>query len=73
MKETQRKSNDDDESDVEDEEQMEEDDDGEVDPIKSIKAFKKLVVKTLEDNQMNDKRACKMEIMDFLNLLNIMN
>ena len=52
---------------------MEEEDDGEVDPIKSIKAFKKLVVKTLEDNQMNDKRACKMEIMDFLNLLNIMN
>ena len=43
------------------------------DPVKSIKAFKKLVVTTLEDNQMNDKRACKMEIIDFLNLLNIMN
>ena len=43
------------------------------DPIKNIKAFKDLVVKTLIDNDMNEKRACKMEIIDFLNLLKIFN
>lgn len=43
------------------------------DPVKCIKAFKRLVVQTLEENQMQDKRACKMEIIDFLNLLNIFN
>lgn len=43
------------------------------DPVKSIKAFKKLVVQTLEENEMHEKRACKMEIMDFLNLLKIFN
>jgi hypothetical protein len=41
--------------------------------VKDIKAFKNLVVKALENNEMSDKRACKMEIMDFLNLLNIFN
>lgn len=49
------------------------DDEGEKDPVKSIKAFKKLVVRTLEENQMQEKRACKMEIIDFLNLLKIFN
>lgn len=43
------------------------------DPIKSIKAFKKMIVQTLEENEMHEKRACKMEIMDFLNLLKIFN
>lgn len=43
------------------------------DPLKSAKAFKALVVKTLEDNQMDQKRASKMEIIDFLNLLRIFN
>ena len=43
------------------------------DPIKSIKAFKELIIQTLEENEMNEKRACKMEIMDFLNLLKILN
>ena len=56
---------------------MEDDDDeGPVesdDPVKCIKAFKRLVVKTLEENEMSEKRACKMEIIDFLNLLNIFN
>lgn len=59
---------------VKEEEEME--DDGAPDsddPVKDIKAFKKLVIKTLEDNEMQEKRACKMEIMDFLNLLNIFN
>ncbi len=50
-----------------------EEEEKEQDPVKSIKAFKSLVVKTLEDNQMQEKRACKMEIMDFLNLLKIFN
>jgi hypothetical protein len=53
---------------MEDEESKENDD-----PIKNIKAFKGMVVKILEDNEMNEKRACKMEIMDFLNLLKIFN
>jgi len=58
----------------EDEEEMDDAEEGESeDPLKSIKAFKKLVVKTLEDNEMSEKRACKMEIIDFLNLLNIFN
>ena len=43
------------------------------DPVQSLKAFKQLVVSTLEENEMNEKRACKMEIIDFLNLLNIFN
>lgn len=58
----------------EDEEEMEDDGAPDCDdPVKDIKAFKKLVIKTLEDNEMQEKRACKMEIMDFLNLLNIFN
>jgi len=66
------------EEDEKEEEEMEEEEDGEEskednDPVKSIKAFKRLVVKALEDNQMDQKRACKMEIIDFLNLLKIFN
>lgn len=64
----------DDNEDEDDEEHMDDDDgDNCSDPLKSVKAFKKLVVKTLEDNNMADKRACKMEIIDFLNLLKIFN
>lgn len=51
----------------------EEVDETEQDPAKNIKCFKRLVVQTLEENEMNEKRACKMEIMDFLNLLRIFN
>jgi hypothetical protein len=56
-------------------EEEEEDSDSEEseDPVKSLKAFKKLVVSTLEKHEMSSKRACKMEIIDFLNLLKIMN
>jgi len=57
----------------EDEEIEEEDGEESEDPVKSIKAFKKLVVSVLEENEMDKKRACKMEIIDFLNLLKIMN
>lgn len=59
---------DDEEEKMDDEEEKESSD-----PIKSIKAFKTMVVRILEDNEMNEKRACKMEIMDFLNLLKIFN
>lgn len=43
------------------------------DPLKNIKAFKKMVVEILEENEMQEKRACKMEIIDFLNMLKIFN
>jgi hypothetical protein len=56
-----------------DEEKMEDNEEESNDPVKSIKAFKTLVIKTLEDNEMDKKRASKMEIMDFLNLLRIFN
>jgi hypothetical protein len=58
---------------VKEEEEMDDEGPDSDDPVKDIKAFKKLVIKTLEDNEMQEKRACKMEIMDFLNLLNIFN
>ena len=60
---------DDEEEEDEEIEDMEESED----PVKSIKAFKRLVVSMLEENEMDKKRACKMEIIDFLNLLKIMN
>lgn len=64
---------DDDEEEKMEEEAGEEESKEEGDPVKNIKAFKLLVVSTLEKNEMLEKRACKMEIMDFLNLLKIMN
>ena len=36
-------------------------------------AFKKLVISTLEAEELSAKRAAKMEILDFLTLLNAMN
>lgn len=42
-------------------------------PLTSKSAFKKLVIDTLESNELDQKRAAKMEILDFLNLLNVMN
>ena len=48
---------------------MEED----TDPMTSRLAFKHLVIKTLEDEDLLTKRAAKMEILDFLSLLNAMN
>jgi 18S rRNA (adenine1779-N6/adenine1780-N6)-dimethyltransferase len=59
---------DEEEEEMEDEEESKSDD-----PIKCIKAFKKMVVTALIDNEMDQKRACKMEIIDFLNLLKIFN
>ena len=58
------------------EEEMEDDND-EVeegtDPLTSRVAFKKLVIETLEQEELLTKRAAKMEILDFLSLLNAMN
>ena len=67
---------DDDEDEKDEDDKMEDDAEEEkesADPVKNIKAFKDLVVATLNDNEMNEKRACKMEIIDFLNLLRIFN
>ena len=36
-------------------------------------AFKNLLVKVLTENELDQKRAAKMEILDFLTLLNVMN
>ena len=52
---------------------MEEGDDKESDSINSIYGFKKKVVSILEESKMSEKRASKMEIIDFLELLNVFN
>ena len=57
----------------EDEEEMDEEESKDDDPLKSIKGFKAMVVKALIDNERDQKRACKMENIDFLNLLKIFN
>ena len=43
------------------------------DAMTSLGAFKKLVVETLEVNELSQKRAAKMECIDFLNLLSVLN
>jgi hypothetical protein len=43
------------------------------DPVESVSAFKNLLIKVLTDNELDQKRASKMEILDFLTLLNVMN
>lgn len=39
------------------------------DPLTCLVSFKELVIGILESNDLATKRAAKMEIMDFLNLL----
>jgi len=75
MEEDAQVEKEDEDDDDEEEEAMDEEskDGGEGDPLKDIKAFKKIVVTALIDNQMDQKRASKMEIIDFLNLLKIFN
>ena len=54
----------------------EEMDDGEAgtgDPLTCLTSFKKIVTDTLDDNDLSQKRAAKMEILDFLNLLSLFN
>lgn len=43
------------------------------DPKTCIVAFKQLVIDVLEQNELDQKRAAKMEILDFLTLLNLFN
>lgn len=43
------------------------------DPKTCIIAFKTLVIDLLEKNELDQKRAAKMEILDFLTLLNLFN
>ena len=43
------------------------------DPLHCLISFKKLVVEILESNELAQKRAAKMEILDFLNLLSVFN
>ena len=60
-------------SDDEDEEAIEDDADESTDPMVSRSAFKKLLISVLEQEELLTKRAAKMEILDFLTLLNGMN
>ena len=59
--------------DQDEEEKMEEEGGEGEDPRTDLRAFKRLVVQALEENEMQEKRACKMEIVDFLNLLRVFN
>ena len=43
------------------------------DPLTSLPAFKQLVIDVLEKNDLSQKRAAKMEAIDFLNLLSVLN
>ena len=59
---------------MEDEEEAMDDEVGENDdPATSRAAFKRLVIQVLEKEDLLTKRASKMEILDFLTLLNAMN
>ncbi len=60
-------------SDGMEEEAIEDDVDDGVDPMVSRAAFKKLMISVLEKEELLTKRAAKMEILDFLSLLNAMN
>jgi len=55
------------------EEAIEELVEADADPITSRAAFKLLVLRVLEQEDLMTKRASKMEILDFLTLLNAMN
>lgn len=43
------------------------------DPVESAPAFKKYLLNVLTSNELDQKRAAKMEILDFLTLLNYLN
>ena len=58
---------------IDDELENDEDVEAGADPLTSRAAFKKLVIETLEAEELLTKRAAKMEILDFLSLLNAMN
>ena len=54
-------------------EMIDETETGTGDPSTCIVSFKNLVISTLEENNLLNLRASKMEILDFLNLLNVLN
>ena len=61
---------------MDDDEPIEEDDllgEGTGDPTTCLITFKKIVIDILEENDLASKRAAKMEIVDFLNLLSLFN
>lgn len=58
---------------MDDEQENDEEVEEGADPLTSRAAFKKLVIETLETEELLTKRASKMEILDFLTLLNAMN
>ena len=61
---------------MDDNEPIEEDDllgEGTGDPTSCLITFKKIIIDILEENDLATKRAAKMEIMDFLNLLSLFN
>lgn len=43
------------------------------DPVESKPAFKAYLLNVLTSNELDQKRASKMEILDFLTLLNCLN
>lgn len=43
------------------------------DPLTCLISFKKKVIDILEENDLAQKRAAKMEIIDFLSLLSLFN
>ena len=43
------------------------------DPASSQSSFKKYLMRVLKENDLDQKRASKMEILDFLTLLNSLN
>ncbi len=49
------------------------DDGADGDPTESKAAFKKYMINVLTTNELDQKRAAKMEILDFLTLLNCLN
>jgi len=58
---------------MDEEEMLDDENDDDTNPLTSINAFKKLIVGILEDNDLSQKRAAKMEIIDFLSLLSLFN
>lgn len=52
---------------------LDDEQDGNGDPLTSLSAFKQLVVDILEKNDLSKKRAAKMDCIDFLNLLSLLN
>jgi hypothetical protein len=56
----------------EEEKMSDEESEGEIegDPVSSRPVFKTYLLRALSENQLDQKRAAKMEILDFLTLLN---